>query len=500
MKKNIFKYSFLTILATTIIYTSCKKKELDLLPHGLTEASYFASETDFNRAVLGVYAKMTDFYGFNGNNPNIGFYTLPGDDITTNATNEASEIFGPLQPSNGRVDFMYRRYYQMIARANVVIEKIDAVANGIYVTPNLKNYHKGEALFLRGFINYYLWNYYGTAPLRTNRVISEDDFMPGPTSGTQLLDQAIKDFTDAAALLPSSWDASNKGRVTANGANGFLGKALVFRASATKNAADYTAAIAAFKKVTGATLTTNFADNFSDATENNTESLFEFQASKAFGGNNYWLDNDFDNGIGDLSIYWGYYSNHWSLFGQSRYFATPKLLNAFDAADPRLNLTLKASDRTINKYVVMDKSTGGDPGSKDNYRILRLADVKLLQAEAILQSGGAAADAIALINEIRTRARNMVPTGTFPANYATTETDKTIVMNWIMKERLIELAGEGQRWLDIRRWHMQGLITLDNNFFSSNVPVQFVAPKHLLLPIPSSELDVNSNMKQNIDY
>ena len=54
--------------------------------------------------------------------------------------------------------------------------------------------------------------------------------------------------------------------------------------------------------------------------------------------------------------------------------------------------------------------------------------------------------------------------------------------------------------LDLRRWHLQGVITLDKAYFSSNVPVQFVAPKHLLLPIPTSELDVNSNMKQNIDY
>ncbi len=73
-------------------------------------------------------------------------------------------------------------------------------------------------------------------------------------------------------------------------------------------------------------------------------------------------------------------------------------------------------------------------------------------------------------------------------------------MDWIRKERLIELAGEEQRCLDSRRWHMQGLITLDNDIFSSNVPVQFVAPKHLLLPIPTSELDVKSNMKQNFGY
>jgi len=500
MKKNIFKFSILTLLAGSIIYSGCDKNKLDLSPHGPTEASYFATEDDFNKAVLGVYAKMSDFYWFNNNDPKVGLFFLPGDDITTNASNDESEVFASLQPSSGRVSYIYAAFYQLIGRANVVLDKIETVADGIYVTPNLKNYHKGEALFLRGFINYYLWNYFGTSPLVTKRPLKDADFTPPNSTGTELLDQAIKDLSDAADLLPASWDAPNRGRVTANSANGLLGKALVFRASATKTAADYTSAIAAFDKITGVSLVSNFADNFSDVTENNNESLFEFQAAKAFGGDNYWLDNDFDNPIGDMSIFWGYYSNNFALFGQSRYFVTTKLQNAFEPGDPRIAATLKPADRTINKYVTMDNSVGGDPGSKDNYRILRLADVKLLKAEAILQSGGSAADAIGLINEVRTRARNMVAGGTIPANYSTSETDKTAIMNWIMNERFIELAGEGQRWFDIRRWHLQGIITLDNNFFSSNVTVAFQAPKHLLLPIPNSERDVNPNVAQNAGY
>lgn len=498
MKKNIFKFTILTILFTTLFFYSCNKEKLDLLPHGPTEANFFATEADFSKAVLGVYAKMSDFYSFGGGA--IGIFLLPGDDITTNASNEEFEIFGSLQPSNGRAGYLYSKLYQMINRANVVIEKIDAVGPDIYITPNLKNYNKGEALFLRGFANYYLWNYYGTAPLVTKRPIATTDFTPSGSTGTQLLDQAIKDFSDAAAALPASWDASNRGRVTSNSANGMLGKSLVFKASATKNVADYSTAITAFNKISGISLVSNFTDNFSDATENNNESLFEFQASKASGGNNYWLDNDFDNPIGDLSIYWGFYSNHWSLFGQSRYFATTKLLNAFDVLDPRRPITLDASNRNINKYVTMDNSTGGDPGSKDNYRILRFADVKLLKAEAILQSGGATTEAITLINDVRTRARMMAPLGIVPADYSLSETNKTTIMNWIMNERFIELAGEGQRWLDLRRWHMQGIITLDNAFFSSNINVAFKSPQHLLLPIPNSERDVNPNVAQNAGY
>ena len=500
MKKNRFKISFFTLLASTVIYSGCDKSKLDLMPHGPTEASYFLTEADFTKAVYGTYAKMSDFYWFNGNNPNIGLFTLPGDDITTNSSNDESEIFGSLQPSSGRVSYMFQKFYQMIGRANVVIEKTDGVANGIYTTPNLKNHHKGEALFLRGFGYYYLWNYYGTAPLRLKRPVTSSEFTPPSTTGTQLLDQAIKDLTEAAALLPTSWPTPERGRATANAANGLLGKALVFRASATKTTTDYPLAIAAFNKITGLSLVPNFTDNFSDATENNNESLFEYQAAKPFAFDNVWLDNDFDNAIGSMSIYWGHYSNHWSLGGASRYFATTKLVAAFDAADPRRAVTLDAGNRNVNKYNTTDNSTGGDPGSRDNYRILRLADVKLLKAEALIQSGGSTSEAIGLINEVRTRARNMVPAGTFPADRSLAETSRPTIMNWIMNERFIELAGEGQRWLDLRRWHLQGIITLDNTYFSSNVPMQFIAPRHLLLPIPNSERDVNPNVGQNVGY
>ncbi|MEO5593352.1 MAG: RagB/SusD family nutrient uptake outer membrane protein [Chitinophagaceae bacterium] len=500
MKKYFLKIVLSALAVTAVFYLGCDKKKLDLLPHGPTEANYFTQESDFQKAIFGVYGKMSDVYWYNGGSPLAPMIYLEGDDITTNDGNQAFETFGQIQPSNGSVSYMYTTWYQLIARANVVIQKVDGVKDGVYTTANLKNYNKGEAVFLRGLAYYHLWNYYGTAPLRNERVTETSQFTPSNTTGTQLLEQAIKDFTDASGLLPQTWDAANRGRATANAANGMLGKSLVFKASATKNAADYTSAIAAFNKVTGVTLVANFADNFAFDTENNPESLFEFQASQPFGSDNVWLNNDFDNAIGSMSSFFGYYNNNFALFGQSRFYATPKLLSAFDAGDPRRDTTLNTSDKTINKYVTRDKYTQSGVASANNPRILRYADVLLLKAEAILGSGGLTADAIALVNQVRTRARNMAAAGTVPANYATAETDKTKIMNWIMNERFIELAGEGQRWFDLRRWQMQGVVTLNNAFFSSNVIMAFDVTRHINMPIPNSELDVNPNMKQNPGY
>ena len=506
MKSAIIKGIGLTIILFSIevIYNSCNKSDLDLTPHGPTEASYFTNQSDFQKAVIGIYAKFNDFYwydgfdGYGGVASGGNMVLLPGDDITTSDLNPF-EIFGSIQPSNGILNRFYGSAYQMIARANVVLEKIAAVAPGVYTTPNLQDYNKGEALFLRGFANYYLWNYFGTAPLDTVRVTSTSQFYPPSTTGTQLLDQAIQDFTDAAALLPTSWDPSNVGRATQNSANGMLGKCLVFRGSWTKSSEDFAAALTAFGKISGITLVPDFADNFAFDTENNNESLFEYQATQAQGLDNVWLSNDFDISVGNASVYWGFYSGQ-QQYGQGVFTGTAKLKASFDAADPRLPVTMDATN-AIQKYIARDALDQVGVGSLNNPRLLRYADVLLLEAEATLGSGGSNATAIGFINEVRTRARQMVSGGTVPADFSTSESSATVVMQWIMDERLRELAGEGQRWFDLRRWSTEGIISLDNAFFSPVVPANMnYQARNIFFPIPNSETDVNVNVQQNPGY
>ncbi|MCY7350375.1 MAG: RagB/SusD family nutrient uptake outer membrane protein [Cytophagaceae bacterium] len=483
-----------------LIGNSCNEKNIDLQPLTPTEASFFIEEADFDKSIIAVYAKLTDWYWFAANNPIHGFWHLPGDDITSSGT-YAFEIFGTLQPSNGEINSFYRTAYQLINRANTTLEKL-AQETGVLKDATKKNSLKGEALFLRGYANFQLWNYFGTSPLMIERITSTDKITPPNSKDTELVDQAIKDFTDAAGLVPAKWDDANRGRITQNAANGMLGKALLFRGSIKKNAADFTAALAAFNKISGATLTANFMDNFSSKVENNSESLFEFQATQpAF--DNVWLNNDFDNNIGSTSAYWGWYENHFSLFGKAFFQPTRKLLDAFEKGDPRRAITADSSGKMLRKYWATDdqKSQSG-VASVNNPRILRLADVLLLKAEATLESGGSTAEAIALINQVRTRARAMKAGGTAPANYASTETDKTKIFNWIANERFLELAGEeGHRWLDLRRWHLAGKLNLAGwNWSSLRNDVSFDPAKHLYYPIPTSELDNNVNVRQNPGY
>jgi hypothetical protein len=498
MIMKAFKYSLL-ILPALLMTFACNEDNLDLQPLTETEANYFDEELDYERSIVALYSKLADHYTYNNNSWEHEFFLLPGDDITSNNA-YAFEVFATLQPGDGDLNRAYDLYYQLINRANTFLEKIaldEGREESVYSNTSTRDNHKGEALFLRGIANFYLWNYFGTSPVITERITTQDAINPPSSDGIQLLDQAIADLTEAANLLPGAWPDVYRGRATKSSANGYLGKSLVFKASWTGENALFSQAVTAFDKITDKSLVANYRDNFSVNAENNAESVFETQASNPTATDNVWLNNDDFTVIGTMSSFWGFYNNHWSFWDGTPWVATDKLIAAIDPDDPRLPEIVNTADKRIQKYVLDDQLTNTGVGSLNNVRLLRYADVLLLKAEALNETGNQAG-AVALINQVRTRARNMGSTGE-PANLGSG--NQTQVRQWIMDERLVELAGEGQRWLDLRRWHKAGNINLSTFDFSSDVgSFNIQMPKHLLYPIPVSEVDLNSNVKQNEGY
>lgn len=511
------KYKFIIAICVFIVALlssqGCDDSVLDQQPTGFTEATFFQSESDFQEAVFGIYAKITDIYWFNANNPNHPLWILPGDALTT-AAGFDYEIFESINPNSGRTNNIWNTYYVLKNRANVVLTKIETDGD-VYNDQALKNFHEGEALFLRSWAMFQLWNHFGArAPLVDRRITSTANTEP-PSSNpndpwsTELLDKAILDLQRAAEILPRTWPEEDLGRVTSNSAYGLLGKALVFRASVTGDAADYNSAISAFNSIQGVRLVDHYRDIASNFSLNNEESLFEFQADQSPAFDNVWLNNDFDIPIGSMSAYWGFYSNDpGSWFAGAPIIPTQKLLNTYEDGDPRAEWTVGPVDMPvterdrIRKYVFDEVRTQSNIGSTNNPRILRYADVLLLKAEAHLETGNPT-QALELINQVRERARNSADTpSASPANRPLTETNPDVIFDWLQKERYIELAAEeGHRWFDLRRWHQAGKIDLNNFDFSSirsgfNISV----PKHLFLPIPQSEMDANSNVVQNDGY
>ncbi len=510
---KVYRIILIMVAVVSFATNSCNEKTIDLDPIGNTEASFFQNEDQMTMAVMAVYQKLNFFYQWGNDRILHRIWLLPSDDLT-NPGGDAHEIFASLNSTNGQLSEFFNFSYQLIARANTVLQKIEENGSFAYdENSDADDWHKGECLFLKSWMNFRLWNTYGTAPLVTERIMELDDAYPPNSSGTELLDQAVIDLSEAIKVLPASWPAEQAGRITKNAARGLLAKVLVFRGTVNKDSGDFTAAISEIDNITGANLTPHFNDNFDAAQENNIESLFEFQANQTGGGApNPWVvgagANDAFAVIGELNSYYGYFNNKGYGGVNRSYSATASLKNAFEAGDPRIDYTLIMADDDHNvlKYILNDAPIAGREGqglSENNTRILRYADVLLLKAEAIVRSGGDLNEAIALVNQVRQRARLSTADGTespVPADYGS-QTDSNVVLDLIFNERRLELAcEEGHRWYDLRRRHLAGEINLTTWDFSS-VRSDFDFQEHNInFPLPENEVIQSPNLNQNDNY
>lgn len=501
----------LKLIAITTLFLgwSCDEDVINLAPIGDTEAGFFQNEEQMTAAIFGVYQKLNFFYIWNGQEYLQRVDLLPSDDITVNS-GFPHEIFSNLNGNDRHTTEVYQFAYQLIARANIVLQKIEQNGDFAYDEgSDLRNIHRGEALFLRSLMYLKLWNTFGTAPLITERIQNLDQAFPPNTSGVELLDQAVIDLEEAVSLLPETWDAFNLGRANKNSARGLLVKVLVFRGHVGGNNADFTQALNIFNAIT-ATLADNYDDNFSLFAENNVESLFEFQANRQANRTNGWVggDNDAFAVIGELNSYYGYFTGRFSGGGNPVFTATQSLRDAYPPGDPRFSFVFRTdNNERFAKYITNDVllpnalANPGNTMSENNTRILRYADVLLLAAEATVRSGGSLSTAIGYVNQIRTRARNSVsPAATEPADLPTPSTPAA-ALNLIFQERRLELAGEeGHRWHDLRRRHLAGEIDLTTIDFGSSQGDFNFQEFNLFFPLPENEVIQSPNLNQNPGY
>lgn len=110
----------------------------------------------------------------------------------------------------------------------------------------------------------------------------------------------------------------------------------------------------------------------------------------------------------------------------------------------------------------------------------RLAETYLVAAEAALMDGRPG-DAVPYLNAVRERAA--FPTGN---KAAMTITVADVNLDFILDERSRELAGENTRWLDLIR---TGQLQKRLNLHTPDSRANFISPKHLLRPIPQTQID-----------
>src|SRR5690606_23596492 len=137
----------------------------------------------------------------------------------------------------------------------------------------------------------------------------------------------------------------------------------------------------------------------------------------------------------------------------------------------------------------------------NNYRIIRYADILLMYAECVIETGGTPAEAVPYVNKVRQR-----PSVNLPAledsPFANALTSKERFLKRLQMERTLELCLEGWRWAGRKRWGMldtqEGIDELKARDTDFN---NFVIGKHSRLPIPQIEVDNSAGkMTQNPNY
>jgi hypothetical protein len=134
-------------------------------------------------------------------------------------------------------------------------------------------------------------------------------------------------------------------------------------------------------------------------------------------------------------------------------------------------------------YISQPEFVGGQ-----SYPLIRYAEVLLTYAEAKNELSGPDASVFDALDSIRSRAG-------MPFTDRVANNSQAALRNLIRNERRIELAAEGLRYFDIRRWNiapnvMKTEIDVTNNIAQSRVWM----PKFMKLPYPQTAVDRNSNL------
>lgn len=397
----------------------------------------------------------------------------------------------------GSYDFEVNReiwihHYQTIFRANQVIANVPGIAMDV----TLRDRIVGEARFIRALMYFNLENYYGgNIPLQLTA--SEPGDRPASAGDAAVWAQIEADLTAAIPALPASYGDAEAGRATSGAARALLGKVLLQQRK-------WAAASAALAPVIASgeyKLIPNYADNFTSMLENNDESLFEIQFGDRSqlplgvrGLNIAKLIGPCGPSFCDLKARQWYYD---------QFNLEPDSLGG---PDVRRDVTLfhQGSTDVYGKTFAERYGAGSTeiffkkygeyyiPADQDwdaaiNYRVLRFADVLLMQAEA-LNEQNQTAQAKLLVDSVRVRAGL--------ARLAAGMTQAQMRAE-ILHQRLLEFGLEGSRWLDLRRQNLLDKATLIAHDDEFNF---FVPGKSEYLPIPTSEINLNPNIKQNPGY
>ena len=425
---------------------------------------------------------------------------------TPNTTSNTSKLIITMDALTVETGHAYNQVYweatyHNIANCNTVLDNIGVVSDSA-----LHSQLEGEAKFIRAYHYFNMVRLYGPLFLVTERIGVDEANTMERSSVEDCYDLITSDLLDASDLLPTAYDADEKGRATQWAAKTLLAKVYL-------TLEDYASAETLLEDVesnSGHRLLSSYADVFDIDNELNDEIIFA--ATYIKGG--YGLGSPFAN----LFAAKNSSTDYISYSGDGYNCPTYSLYTAYESNDRRRDVTVantfsNKSNDIVNGNSVLKyySSVTTQYDAENDWPILRFADVYLMLAEVKLKLDDVAT-ALPYLNETHTRAGLVA--------YTTLDIQDALTCQFAIEdERRLEFAEENQRFFDLVRTG-RFITVMDKHFedeliyessgvlvtaytddkYAIYMPDRTVSEWQLLLPIPSTVMSVDTQAAQNPGY
>ena len=486
-------------LPMLLMQTACSKKFLDVNPQGqVPNTLFWVTQDDANKAVNAMYANLRGW-------TNVAFAPIAVESMGSDDAEKGGGYAGDanfmndfdnftLTSTEGQISDFWSGQYQNINLCNQVLDHLDTMN----FDANAKARYMAEAKFVRAYSYFRLVRAFGGVPLRLHLPSGATDYNIPRSSKDSTYAAIEQDLTDAAAVLPQSYGVTDIGRATKGAALALHAKVCMYQKKWT-DVLNYTNQVMGL----GYSLFPNYEQLFRIANENCSESVFEIQCTY-LASNNDASNCQYSQVQADVlvapSVGWGFNR------------PTQDLVNEYEPGDPRKDATILFPGETTPEGDVVPAGTPADAfhynslynqksyvpfalavvtnqGADQNVRVIRYAEVLLMNAEAANESGNAP-QALSSLEQVRARARAMSPDPSVLPPVTTT--DQTALRTAIWHERRVELAMEFDRLFDLIRQGRAGTVLK---------PLGFTTGKNELMPIPQNEIDLSAGvLVQNPGY
>jgi hypothetical protein len=384
-----------------------------------------------------------------------------------------------MTPDNTTVEGMWDSMYSTIGRANVIIERVPAIAT---LDPAERDDMLGQAYAIRALVYHDLVKIWGSpaggVPIR----------LVPPETPAEASNITRSSVADVYTQINADLDAAQtkitntaRSRATVAFVRALRSRVKLYQGQYTSARDEAAAVIAA----SGYSLAPTFGALFTATGTATSEDILRLA----------FTDVEFMN--------LGFYYLRKNLGGRYEQAPTADLFNAYETGDGRRAITVPLSG-TFRYSLKWPTPIGAE-----DYHVIRLAEVILNKAEAHARLNELGL-AVTEYNKVRVRAG--LPAHVLGVNVTT----QAEVLTAVLRERRSELALEADRWPDLRR-RSSGCPTSGTTLTAAEAATCLIGsvmiahrasfgatnlfPLHLInYPIPQNELDVTPGLTQNLGY